>query len=471
MNEQLIEKSAPSGKEGGSLSNLWYSIHQSKFLPPSSHIEDGRDLKLVNFGIFILILLLSALLIWAGLTDIEEVAVTNGQIVPVNRVQLIQHLEGGIISKVLVKDGQLVQKGQVLALFDPAQAVAELRQIEIRDAAVVYGAIRNDTASIPTNTTNTSENNDISLNISEKNNSENKTNASNNSQKGYEPSEVLDSESNNTQINNAEIKAKSDNTTKIKKRTIFPEVDIDQADGYQLILNALSREKELLGHFEGQIFRIDEELNILKEQLAMIEALRKEGAATTREYLDIKLELARIEYEKSKLLSDHLETRYVIEKLKDRVDRLEVRSPITGIVKGIQIDPGRVIQPAGNLMEIVPSEEALVLEVRISTSDIGHVKVGQSVKVKILTYNYTQYGTILGVLSYIAASSTIDEKGIPYFKGVVKLEHPYVGSDPNQYQVKSGMTAQADVKTGVKSLLRSLLTPIQIIATSSFHER
>lgn len=479
------------------VADLWYSIHQTRLLPLGVQIEDGKNLKLVNLSILVLIVLLISLIVWAAFTEIEEVAITNGQVVPVDRVQQVQHLEGGIISEVLVKEGDVVKQGQVIARFDPVSAIAELRQIQVKDASVLFqtnemphSKSKEEIVVQPLTLTEVKTAfkapaklffylqhplkdtwivldpvlNKISSVI--KSLDLDYTDSFKRFFSSF-PAFVVMQNMINPDIDSLIV------VTTPKKRVVEPLAltDINLEEGFQLIYRAIKRENELLRHFEGQIVRMDEQLKSTREEMQIHEELLAAGGSSKREYLEVKREVNRIEYEKSKVLSDHLEARYILEKLQDKVNRLEVRAPVHGIIKGVQVDKGRIVQPGGTLMEVVPNEEKLVVETKISTSDIGHVKIKDPVKVKILTYNYTQYGTIPGVVSYVSASSFIDEKGAPYFKGVIEIQQPYVGKDPRRYRVMSGMTAQADIKTGTKSLLRYICTPIQIIATSAFQEK
>src|SRR5260221_695768 len=105
------------------------------------------------------------------------------------------------------------------------------------------------------------------------------------------------------------------------------------------------------------------------------------------------------------------------------------------------------------------------------TIDVGNIRVGDAVKVKVRTFDYTRYGVITGKVIHISASSFSDEKNIPYFKGIIALDRNYVGNNPHYNRIFPGMTVEADINTGKKSLLQYLLKPIQVALTSSFHEK
>ena len=159
-------------------------------------------------------------------------------------------------------------------------------------------------------------------------------------------------------------------------------------------------------------------------------------------------------------------------KLEDRLARLEVHAPVRGIVKGLGVNTvGGVIAPGQAILEIVPVEAELVVESRLSTRDIGHVEVGQPVTVKITTYDFGRYGSIPGRLQSISASTFEEEGEEPYYKAVIALERNHVGADPLRNLVLAGMTVQADITIGEKTLLSYLLKPVYKSVSEAFRER
>ncbi len=163
----------------------------------------------------------------------------------------------------------------------------------------------------------------------------------------------------------------------------------------------------------------------------------------------------------------------LIHQLEDRFNRLQIVSPVRGYVKDIKIKSKGGIVPAGGIvMEVVPIDDELRVETRISTKDVGHVNLGQPVTVKVASFDFARYGSVSGVLDNISATTYIDEtNGAPYYKGIVKLDTPYVGEDPEQNKIVSGMTVQADIMTGEKTLSQYLLKPIYVSLQQSFRER
>jgi HlyD family secretion protein/adhesin transport system membrane fusion protein len=161
-----------------------------------------------------------------------------------------------------------------------------------------------------------------------------------------------------------------------------------------------------------------------------------------------------------------------IGRLEDRVNRLVVIAPTRGIVKGLAVhNTGAVVQPGGLVCEIVPVDRELKVEAKVTPRDIGFLKPGQRVKVKVATYDFARYGAVMGTLQQTSASSFINDKGDPYFKAIVSLDRDYVGDTPGMFRVGPGMTVTAEVITGDKTLLQYMLKPIFTQLRQSFHER
>ena len=162
----------------------------------------------------------------------------------------------------------------------------------------------------------------------------------------------------------------------------------------------------------------------------------------------------------------------VIHKLSTQIDKLNIKSPSYGYVKGIKVKTiGGVVEAGKVILEVVPLEGALVVETKIQPRDVGHIKLGQEVKVKISSYDFSRYGTVHGKLEYISATTFINDDGTRYYLGKVSLEKNYVGQDATRNLIIPGMTVEADIVTGTKTILAYLLKPIHTSITTAFTER
>jgi membrane fusion protein, adhesin transport system len=276
----------------------------------------------------------------------------------------------------------------------------------------------------------------------------------------------------------------------------------------QVMLNQIEQAQTQLDILDEQENTMRKHLNIVQDELRMREGLYKKGLTSKVVYLEIKREANKSEGDVSAIVQERLkaieaqeeaknrlaqdvaktkeeafqemgtvtaelaQVRETISKLDDRVKRLAVFAPVRGIVKGLKVTTvGGVLAPGATITEIVPLDKELIVETKISTKDVGHLRVGQPVTVKVTSFDYSRYGGITGELTSISATTFMNEKEEPYYKGTVQLDRSYVGYDPESNRIMPGMTVQADVTTGKKTLLQYLLKPVYSSVNESFRER
>jgi HlyD family type I secretion membrane fusion protein len=213
----------------------------------------------------------------------------------------------------------------------------------------------------------------------------------------------------------------------------------------------------------GEIFRLTEEAGVTEQELAEVKNRRTDTLNQSRK--DALVELGAVRAEMAELEE-------TMQRMLGRVNRLEVRAPIRGYVldKRVQ-NAGQVIQPGALLMQIVADDAALEAEVRITPRDIGFVREGQSVNLRVTSYDYSRFGFVKGKLKRISASSIVGDDKESYYQGVIELEHPYVGDVPGRNLLVSGMKVEAEILTGEKTLLAYLVKPLIDVVSMSFHER
>ena len=433
---------------------------QTRFLAQSVILEEAGSSVLIRSAMIAIALVICAFLFWAGITNVDEVAVTTGEIIPTGKVQSIQHLEGGIIAEIPVQEGELVEKEQVLLVLEPSGPVSELNQIRARQAALELQVER-------LRALGTMREPDFSFVSPE-----------------YKDM-VAD------------------------QLTIYESQQEAHIERQQVIITQIEQKKQELALLDEQEETLSRNADLLLEEFLLREELYKKGLATKIAYLDSKRAVNDARGELSNLIVDRQRTSeslaesrkrlteldtdsreqaltqmgvvtnelaQVVQSLEnvfDRVRRLKVQAPVRGYIKGLKVNTVGGVIPAGAIvMEVVPLDEELIVEARINTRDVGHVELGQPVKVKVTTYDFARYGGISGELKEISATTFIDEvTGDPYYKGIVSLDRNYVGFDPEKNQVLPGMTVQADIKTGRKTLLEYLLKPVVSSVKTSFKER
>jgi len=234
------------------------------------------------------------------------------------------------------------------------------------------------------------------------------------------------------------------------------------------------KEKNLIAHKDflivlrdlnkanGEFTRLGSEITQTKQAVSEAEGKLKELDSSLKE---------RALNELGIISANLQETRHKIEKLEERLTRLDIKATIAGTVKGVRVFTGNVVQPGGLLLEIVPLGKEFVVESRVNPRDIGHIKTGDPVVVKVLTYDYARYGSIKGKLTKISASTFDDADGKPFYKATSSLDQQYLDSQKGKKSLKAGMTVEANIVTGEKTLLQYLLKPIHTTAGKAFRER
>lgn len=211
--------------------------------------------------------------------------------------------------------------------------------------------------------------------------------------------------------------------------------------------------------------KLANEVAYLRETSKIRSDLAKDKLVTKTLALDAQRALAQME-------GEYESTIFQITKLKEKLQRTEIVAPMDGIVQDLKYRTvGGVIPPGATVMNVVPSEDVLRAELRLSTGDVGHVKVGQKVRIKLDTYDFMRYGVIEGKVSVVSPYSSIDEKNMPYFKTYVDISRKSLGKTDKDMPVMPGMTLQADVVTDNQSVLRYLLRPIFVAFSQGMRER
>eukprot|EP01093_Parvamoeba_rugata_P000081 TRINITY_DN1007_c0_g4_i1.p1 TRINITY_DN1007_c0_g4~~TRINITY_DN1007_c0_g4_i1.p1 ORF type:complete len:454 (+),score=78.64 TRINITY_DN1007_c0_g4_i1:317-1678(+) len=407
--------------------------------------------------VFMLVFFLGAT-VWSTQTPMAEISVSSGEIVPVGAIQRIQHLEGGILSHLAVKDGQHVTEGQLLVSLAPDIAQSELEQLETRLMAVTmkYGLLKSAAeGTTPAELMQTGVYSEIAETALKALNSRKQRLAS-----------QLDV------LRQQERERKAELTTITHQSNALGEqIDLmqNQVDGRQILVDK--------GLFPRLDFIQDQRelARLQSERMALIlDADRINERVVEARQRMIEMEMtfhAELTAELSALATEAAELRLAIKRAVDRVKRLDITSPVSGYVKGIDIETiGGVITPGAQIMEIVPDDSELIVEARLSTNDVGHVTVGQSAKIKVLTYDYTRYGTIEGTVQRVSPSTFFDEDGTPFFKADIAM-NSYIVGEEDKFLVSPGMTVLVDIITGEKTLFKYLASPIIKSFDGALHER
>jgi multidrug efflux pump subunit AcrA (membrane-fusion protein) len=350
---------------------------------------------------------LGAFFIWALFANLDVVATAPGQVMPVQAVKIIQHVDGGRIAEIAVVDGQEVKEGQVLMRLNDTEAGAEYQTL----SAKYWGLY-----------------------------------------------------------------------TRVERlRALLGDRKADFSTVPEQYKQVVAEQEFTLKTSKDQIAQLEAEIKILGEVSSIRGDLAKEKLATRVQALDAQRNLSQaqaelLRYRKANMddlntsTGELAQTEEQMTKLKDRLQRVDVVSPVDGVVQDLKFRTiGGVIPPGATLMNVVPLDGKMHAEVRVQPTDIGFVKKGEDARLKLGTYDFMRYGTVTGQVVMVSSFSSLDEKSNPYFKVIVSIPQNFVGDKAKT--IEPGMTVQADIITDRQSVLKYLLRPIYVAFSQGMRER
>ncbi|MCK5877014.1 MAG: HlyD family type I secretion periplasmic adaptor subunit [Candidatus Marithrix sp.] len=394
---------------------------------------------------------------WSNYAMLDEVTRSSGKVIPSQQVQVIQNLEGGIIAEILVKEGDIVEQGQILLRIDDTRFSVLVRENQITSATMKAKIARLTAESKgkqfkkPSNKSKKSFKNEYAL-------------AKMRQQELQANIDILIQQKNQKQYEIKELQARqkqlrhSYDLSQQELKIVEPLVKkgvISKVDLLRLRREISDLKVEIDG-IKISIPRVEAAITELKRKMTEVKVTFRTTALA--ELNDIKAELSRISESKRSL--------------EDRVTRTAVRSLVKGTVKQIKINTvGGVVQPGMDLMEIVPLEDTLLIEAQIRPSDIAFLHPGQMAMVKFTAYDFSIFGGLQATLEHISADSIINKRGEAFFLIRLRTSRNYLGTEAKFLPIISGMTVEVDILTGKKSLLTYLLKPIKKAQQQALRER
>ena len=398
--------------------------------------------------IYVLLVFFLFFIIWAMLTEVDEVVVATGKIEPTEEVLTIQSLEGGIIDELMVNNGDFVVKDQVLARINANISTDKLE--EVRKELIVNQIKINRLESII-------EDKPLIFTSSIKSQFRN----------------LVDKE---TSLYNSQ---KEEHVERINFYLTEIDKEVSKSQFLQQKYQLNAREYEKLAPYKGT--------NIIPEGRIM--EVEKELVATNSEIKDNELQIINLknqfeEYklefknelkkELNQILGDNESKEHKLSQAEDVVNRTVITSPYNGIVqKVIKTTISSVAKPAETIMEIIPTEQ-LVANVKIQPKDIGFIKMKQKATVKITSFDYTIYGGIKARVISLSPSSRLDDDAPNpnknfYYNATLQLAKSSVGK--SGLKIIPGMEVSANINTGRKKVIDYLLKPIRRAKMDSLRER
>ena len=405
--------------------------------------RDHRAALIVRAAVLVVILLG----VWAHVAHVDEMTRGDGKVISSRQLQVIQSLDGGVVSEILVKEGQVVEAGQLLLRIDETRATSGVRENVAQSFALLargqrLRALAEGTAFVPPNAGGDADKRHIV----------------------EEERRLYESRQNELRtmlsINREQLAQRGQELNEMKSRRSSAERGLD------LSQQELSKTKPLLA--SGAVSEVDI-LRLERDTARFRGEVDQAGAQSARVLAAIseaqrKVQETEIAFrnEARKELADVMGRINALGESKvaltDRVDKAQVKSPVRGRVQRLFANTvGGVVQPGRDLVEVVPLDDALVLEARVLPKDIGFIYPGQAATVKFTAYDFSIYGGLDAKVENISPDTVVDDKGNAFYVVRVRTDKAQLG---DKLPIMPGMTAEVDVLTGNKSVLSYLLKPL-----------
>ncbi|MBM3524735.1 MAG: HlyD family type I secretion periplasmic adaptor subunit [Alphaproteobacteria bacterium] len=437
------------------------AVVEAEFAPPGATLAQGPLRRLGWTVSALVVLILGGFLWWASVASLDEVTRGDGRIIPSQRVQVVQNLEGGIVSEILVREGQVVERDAVLVRIANIAAESDLQgnrgqafaleaAIARLEAEVVGAAAPRFAETLLRAAPGVAE-------------AERKLMHARAEQLAAQLAVIHDQvDQRRNEIAELEARAvaldRSRGLAQAEQAIIEPLVARGSAARLDLV-----RIQQRISDIQGQLTAA--ELAIPRSRSALAEAQKRleERGATFRSdaNVDLTQKRAQLATITEKLQAD-----------RDRVTRTEVKSPVRGTVKELKITTvGGVIRPGQDIVDIVPLEDSLLVEAQLRPADIAFIRPGQSATVKVTAYDFAIYGGLKAELEQISADTIQDERGERWFRVRLRTAKAHLGADDRPLPIIPGMTAAVEILTGRKTVLDYLMKPILRARDRALRER
>lgn len=410
--------------------------------------------------VWMTLILLVAALVWAYFAEIDEITRGDGKVIPSRQIQVVQNLEGGIVAEILVSEGDVIDKDQLLLRIDDTRFSAPFRESRVK-----YMALKAKVARLR------AESLGAILEIEE----DIKTEFPSIAQRELELYEsrleelntslvILQEKINQRSQELEELKAKQKQLS-ASHYLIRRELNMTEP----LVKEGAVSEVELL-RLKRQVNDIKGELTATRLSIPRVESRLLEAESELSERTLEFRNKAKIELNDAYSTLESLSVSAVA--LEDRLSRTSVKSPVHGTVNRVLINTvGGIIQPGMDLIEIVPLEDTLLIETRIRPADIAFLRADQKAVVKFSAYDFTIYGGLDAKVEHISADSIVGEDGNSYYSVRIRTDKNFLGTEQNPLPIIPGMVAQVDILTGQKTVLSYLMKPLLRAQGMALRER
>ncbi|MFT6122381.1 MAG: adhesin transport system membrane fusion protein [Oleiphilaceae bacterium] len=390
------------------------------------------------------------MVVWSAYAEVDELVRGDGKVIPSKRLQIVQNLEGGIVSELHVSEGSVVKKGQVLLKIDDTLFESNYQENRDKILALKVEAVRlrAEISAIP-------------------------------------------------KIKYSSVFKESASELIKEQRLLFDGRRAKLVGAQNVINQQINQKKQALARADFNYKQALNEQALTQTELDILKPLYEEGVVSRVELLRVekmvlkasgdaaesKFRLPQIEAEilelinkrdqlmigfrseaqkeLSDVLTEQSRLAHSSDALEDRVNRTQVRSPVNGTIKQLMVNTiGGVVQPAMDIVSIVPIEDALLIETKIKPADIARLYPGQLAMVKFTAYDFTVYGGLEAEVVHISADSIVNKNGESFYLVRVKTKTNDLGKQGELLPIFPGMIAQVDILTGKKTILNYILKPI-----------
>jgi adhesin transport system membrane fusion protein len=405
--------------------------------------------------------LVVAFLVWARYGKLDIVSQADGEVIPSTRVKRVQHLEGGIIRTILVKEGQEVEAGEKLVELDAVSPTTSVEELRIR-----INALRVDQARYRAEA---------------------------------EGAETIDFPPDLVEEQPALVE-EARRLFRLRRKRLQNEI--------QAQVQAIEQREQSINEITARMRNTRESLEILRKQISISEELLRDQLTTEYKHLAFLKEESRL---KSRLEEDAAKLKRVraelaeerseleglthafreeareelkeasqeldefsqrLKKFSDSLRRTVVRSPVDGVVKSLYVvNPGEVVKPGETIMDVVPGSDKLVVEAHLAIRDIGYIQKGQRAVVKLASQDANRFGKLEGVVTSISPDAVTDKEGRTYYRVLVETERSFFEKGEARYNLFPGMVVVVGIHTGKRTVLEYMLSPYFTSLGFSLHER
>jgi HlyD family secretion protein len=442
------------------------------FSPPLLRIQEKPPAPLAGWLLRILVLMLACLGLWAAFGPLDIVAVADGKLVPSGYLKIVQPAEQGIVREILVREGEEVAEGQVLIRMDSVATLADMKSVQSEHQNKRL-ALRRIDAQLARRRLTREPGDPQELFVQVE--AQYAANV-----RAYENALAQEK----SLLEKAKYDLEAARQTKAKLEQVLP----------HYVAQEKAFEKLTKDGFAGRILytdkqreRIEKEQDlraqefIIRANLALIDQSAQKMAQISADYR------RQLQTERVEAAAQYERLRQELAKHEHRNQLLELRAPQAGIVKDLATHTaGTVTMPGTILMTLVPRSEALLAEVWISNQDVGFVRPGQKVKLKVAAFQFTKYGMVEGAVRQVSADATeapsantrsdaLTGRDRPMgplaYRALVELRSQYLESDGLRYPLHAGMQAAAEINLGTRTVLEYVLSPVRKAFQEAGRER